>query len=317
MTSSDLGFWARTFGAVVSTPLTRSVTHVVADPQRRTSKVRQAARMAAQAAAQGRAASAVQIVDKGWLLASFSAWERAPEAPYRIVVDDEPLAVSVGDVGDRDVGGAAGVEKKPRLADLTIKDPKWALEDDDEDLIEDEEMLDELASPIEDIMADIGGDQWDQWDDELREFLEDDESDVGGDRAAPTSTPTPPDIMVTEHDDEPAGGRNKRKRDTADVEGASPRDPAAEPPLPVVVVEPESELQRRKKRAFERTSSLTQVANAAAEADADLEAGGRQTPLNSRRGGRDDEDDYDAAAMEREMLAAFEMDGEDDVKGDG
>ena len=303
---------------------------MVADPQRCTTKVRQAAQMAAQAAAAGRGATAVQIVDKGWLLASFSAWERAPEAPYRIVVDGEPLGASIGDVGDGDKDAVGTPDRKAgRPADLVIN-----VDGTDDDMLEDEEMLDELASPIEDIMANISGNQWDKWDDELRQFLDEDDSDTGSERAA--AVPTPPDVIVTEHEDDEDGsaGRNKRKREPADIDGGSPRDIAAVPDPPVaapVVVEPESELQRRKKRAFERTSSLTQVANADAPVDVDMGGGGQEADVVGGKkaaaeekapngkgvhDGEDDED-YDAAAMEAEMLAAFEMEGEDDVKGDG
>jgi RNA polymerase II subunit A-like phosphatase len=266
--------------------------------------------MVAQAAAAGQGAKGVQIVDKGWLYASFSKWERAPEGPYRIVVDDEPLDAPIADVGDGD--------KPARPAGLVIK-----VEALDE--LEDKEMLDGLASPIEEIVADIGGEtgeKWDDWDAELEEFLLEEDTASEHDSAPAT----PPGIVVTEpegEEDAAAAGRNKRKREPADVEGETPPDSAAVAAPPAPVPAPESELQRRKKRAFERTSSLTQVANAAGPADdgmsAGEEAGGKKKVPNGK-GVRDDDeggDGYDAAAMEAEMLAAFEMDGEDDVKGDG
>ena len=68
--------WARSFGARVSPQLTTSTTHVVAHKERRTSKVRQAARH-----------PEIKIVTTGWLLECFTHWELVDVAPHSISVD--------------------------------------------------------------------------------------------------------------------------------------------------------------------------------------------------------------------------------------
>ncbi|KAK3110853.1 CTD phosphatase Fcp1, partial [Teratosphaeriaceae sp. CCFEE 6253] len=72
--SHDLAVWATSFGATVGEHLTRRTTHLIASPERRTAKVRQAAKRG------GR----VRIVSQNWLYACFSQWQRAEEEHYLI-----------------------------------------------------------------------------------------------------------------------------------------------------------------------------------------------------------------------------------------
>ncbi|KAF2862268.1 hypothetical protein K470DRAFT_281109 [Piedraia hortae CBS 480.64] len=66
---------ATSFGAEVDTQLSSKTTHVIAIPERKTSKVRQAAR------------KGIEIVGPRWLLDCISAWKKLDEAPYRIHED--------------------------------------------------------------------------------------------------------------------------------------------------------------------------------------------------------------------------------------
>ena len=72
--SHDIAVWARSFGATVSENISRRTTHVIASPERRTAKVRQAVKRG------GR----IAIVNQNWLYACFSQWRRVEVDPYRI-----------------------------------------------------------------------------------------------------------------------------------------------------------------------------------------------------------------------------------------
>src|SRR5690349_16873692 len=73
---SDLGIWAQSFGATVSPSLTKSTTHVIAHKDRRTSKVRQAAKY-----------PDIKIVTTQWLFQCFAQWKKIEETPYLIEAD--------------------------------------------------------------------------------------------------------------------------------------------------------------------------------------------------------------------------------------
>ncbi|KAF2487463.1 hypothetical protein BDY17DRAFT_274272 [Neohortaea acidophila] len=70
----DTAIWAKSFGASISENITKRTTHVIASPERRTAKVRQAAKK------KGR----IAIVSQAWLYACFTQWRRVDEEPYRI-----------------------------------------------------------------------------------------------------------------------------------------------------------------------------------------------------------------------------------------
>ncbi|KAK4937311.1 CTD phosphatase Fcp1, partial [Elasticomyces elasticus] len=76
----DLGIWAKSFGATITENITKRTTHVVASPQRRTAKVRQAAKRP----------DKIKIVTQQWLYECFSRWKHEDERPYR--VHDEAAA---------------------------------------------------------------------------------------------------------------------------------------------------------------------------------------------------------------------------------
>ncbi|KAK5725396.1 CTD phosphatase Fcp1 [Elasticomyces elasticus] len=72
--SHDLSVWARSFGATISENIGKKTTHLIASPDRRTAKVRQAMKK------RGR----VEVVNQNWLYACFSQWKRVGVEPYRI-----------------------------------------------------------------------------------------------------------------------------------------------------------------------------------------------------------------------------------------
>ncbi|EME42476.1 hypothetical protein DOTSEDRAFT_73343 [Dothistroma septosporum NZE10] len=75
--SHDMAVWARSFGAKVSENIGKKTTHIIASPERRTAKVRQAAKKG----------NRIAIVGQGWLFECFSQWKRLDENPYRIHSD--------------------------------------------------------------------------------------------------------------------------------------------------------------------------------------------------------------------------------------
>ncbi|OSS44348.1 hypothetical protein B5807_11097 [Epicoccum nigrum] len=74
--TSDFALWIKSFGAEVSTSVNRRTTHVIANPDRKTTKVKRAARY-----------DNVKIVNPEWMFQSCSRWERVDETPYLIEVD--------------------------------------------------------------------------------------------------------------------------------------------------------------------------------------------------------------------------------------
>lgn len=80
---ADISQWAKSFGARISTKVTRDTTHVVA-AKAGTAKVKQAVRR-----------GNIQIVQADWLRHSLSRWERLDEAPY--LIDTSGLRLHRGD----------------------------------------------------------------------------------------------------------------------------------------------------------------------------------------------------------------------------
>jgi RNA polymerase II subunit A C-terminal domain phosphatase len=286
---SDIGTWARTFGAKVSPHLTKATTHVVADRDRRTSKVRQAARI-----------PGIRIVDKMWLFECFSRWLRVDEDAFLIPVEDDLRSLPVSGLRS---------EEGEELAVRTNQNGAHAVEEDNEE----NDLEDLPESPVEEIVGDLN---WDDFDDEMNEFLDSegtsdfDESDQADDDEDVENN-IPKDISSTTA----TNGTRKRK-----LSAASLVDDAADESKHTGG----SRLEQRKKRAFERTSSLTNVANAA-EQSSGLPSPEATTGEEGDDGGvvaavgkdvTEDQDD-DGGEMEREMLAAFADDDYDEGDGGG
>ncbi|KXT01669.1 hypothetical protein AC578_2789 [Pseudocercospora eumusae] len=276
--SHDTAVWAKSFGATVSENITKKTTHVIASPERRTAKVRQAAKKS------GR----IAIVSQHWLHACFAQWKKVEENPYRIHSDapangtaglpdsfegheyqlseSDEDAAQTEDETDADTpnGNANG---------LTLDIPT-DVDTDSEEWLKHAPTLDRQdSSPTQEEAPD----KWDDYDAEFEEYmdgedLDTDAEDSQSDRTDDAGNPeTPP-------------GHRKRKSGDRDIENESDAEG--------------SRLQKRKKEAIERTSSLT---NLVKQDGTTLTATGDDAEADND----DDEDDLDleaalAAEMERQ-----------------
>jgi len=251
--SSDLGRWAQSFGAIINMDVHKNTTHVIASKARRTAKVQVAARN-----------PAIKIVTTNWLFDCVSQWKRLPEEPYLIPVESKHKEVTRGvspvfqeppngdlSSSEEEAGGLTDGEKAPSLK-LNIGD----LPDVDE---EQEEQAGSV-SPADQVTDD----QWAAMAAEIEEGLSDTED---GD---------------TDADDDESDGstssvqsNKKRKRGTGAVETAPAASSDGEGGQPSINgTDSGSRLQQRKRRAMERTSSLTKVAQVA-------QSGVPMTPKNT------------------------------------
>ena len=272
--SHDTALWAKSFGATVSENITKRTTHVVASPERRTAKVRAAAKKG------GR----IAIVSQAWLFACFSQWERVDEDKYRIH-SDAPINGAAG-LPDSFEGKddlmlsssdeeAAATEDEMEISTNTPNGVRVALvlDTDVEDLEKFKPTNDrEDGSPT----ADESPDNWGDINDELRDFLgSDDESDAESVKSEVESLKTP-------------SSQRKRKHDVLEeaVENAEQPTEGDEG----------STLQKRKKQALARSSSLTQMAHAPSSTTS-TPAAATEDP----GGGGDGEDDDLEALLMAEM----------------
>ncbi|EME80925.1 uncharacterized protein MYCFIDRAFT_115122, partial [Pseudocercospora fijiensis CIRAD86] len=208
--SHDTAVWAKSFGATVSENITKKTTHVIASPERRTAKVRQAAKKS------GR----IAIVSQHWLHACFAQWKKVDENMYRIH-------------SDAPANGTAGLPD-------SFEGHEYQLSESDEDAAQTEDETDAetpngnangltIAIPTD---MDTDSEEWLKHAptlDRQDSNAEDSQSDRTDD--ADTSE-TPP---------------SHRKRKSGDRNGENESDAEG------------SRLQKRKKEAIERTSSLTNL----------------------------------------------------------
>lgn len=274
--SHDTALWAKSFGATVSENITRRTTHVVASPERRTAKVRAAAKKG------GR----IAIVSQAWLFACFSHWAKVNEDIYRIH-------------SDAPTNGAAGLpdsfEGKDELVLSSSDEEAAATEDETESgtntpngvrggltLDTDSEDLEKFMPSMERAdsspTAEENPDNWGDINDELREFMgSDDESDVESVQSETLKTPP---------------SQRKRKRD------AEENDPDGEDNGAQPKEDDGSTLQKRKKQALARSSSLTQMANVPSSNGSTPAAAQTEDPgggVAEEEGG--EEDDLEAMLM--------------------
>ncbi|KAF9733094.1 hypothetical protein PMIN06_004697 [Paraphaeosphaeria minitans] len=80
--TSDFALWVKSFGAQISLNVDKRTTHVIANPYRKTSKVKKAARILHDG-------GNIQIVTIQWMTACCTRWQHVEEEPYYINVDDE------------------------------------------------------------------------------------------------------------------------------------------------------------------------------------------------------------------------------------
>ncbi|KAF1816313.1 hypothetical protein P152DRAFT_463921 [Eremomyces bilateralis CBS 781.70] len=291
--NSDLGLWARSFGATISTQLTSSVTHVVASKLRRTAKVKQAARM-----------RRVRIVTTGWLLECFSAWQKVSEEPYLIEVEPDdhssPVRSRTANVSfDTTVDDGMLLSESEGTAGDENEDP----EGDDDDF--------ELKSPVE-----IDAANWEEMNGELEEFLgsEGDTTDQDDDDDDDDDDMT--DIEGRNENGDLMASARKRKRATSTGDADTESDDSeadVRKSQPFATVNGMSQLQRRKRRALERVSSLSNVTNAdVREAsgllspEATVASGNEKDGRGEERGGVVEDDDDDDDGLEAELLAELQ-----------
>lgn len=288
--NSDIALWARTFGAQIFENITKRTTHVIA-ARNRTAKVRQAARR-----------RKIKIVTTQWLFDSISQWQRVDEDSYLIPVHPEdrgePTSSLTGSSTPKD-----GVYYDAKVDDSTIlssseedagvptddeADPSTGLRIRTDDIVDDPEGV--MPSLFEDEQSPVGGtnEDWDQMKDELADFLGSDAEDSDGDSVASDSGAS---MRSSKSNISPGG----TKRKWEEVEASDSDDRAAEVNGDTGDTgEMESEgaskdrarssLEKRVKKAYSRSTSLTNVATVASTPD---QSSSLPTPENT---GEDDED---------------------------
>ncbi|KZL82419.1 fcp1-like phosphatase [Colletotrichum incanum] len=225
---SEIGIQAMSFGAQISTRVSKKVTHLVISTSRpRTQKVRQAARI-----------PSIKIVSQNWLSDCLSQWQHVDETPYLVEVhpadrrhhaaSETTDADTVSDVDGDDLS-------RPHLTIIDETGEHRILEEDDDASDEDDgdqdgdddnlmpDFEDGQTSPIDDLKTF----DWEGVDDEMKEFLgsDDDSSDADTEsRSGDTEAGDEPPPSSQDSANSVTGGGTKRKAmddDTASDEGGS------------------------------------------------------------------------------------------------
>jgi RNA polymerase II subunit A-like phosphatase len=298
----DTAIWAKSFGATVSENITKKTTHVIASPERRTAKVRLAAKKG------GR----ISIVNSGWLFACFSQWSKVDEGPYRIHSDapanGQPALPDSFE--DKELGTLSASDEEAALTEAEAEDEGGREVTNGThlslDIDTDEEELAKYApqdgredgSPTEEQRPD----DWDSIDAELADFIGD--SDVE-DSDAPDASESESESDAGKNTANSTPSSNKRKRDAT----ANDVPPTSDP-------EEGSRLQKRKKEALSRTTSLT---NMASVTGGTVSAVGPSEPakLDGVDEAEDEEEDEDDADLEAALAAEMEKDEDDGGEADG
>lgn len=296
--SSEWAVWAKSFGAHISEYINKRTTHVVAARSRRTQKVRQAARH-----------SHIKIVTTDWLRECCVKWARMSETPHLIHVEPD----------ERGLHGSHQGSPLDELEDSNILsssedsgtvDAELDELGEGDDLNPDEEELDGVLPSMELEDKNLTMDEKDRQEmmDELAEFL--------GDSDTEEETSEPSDPEGSESDASVATTKNgvgakKRKRRPESAENSGEESDSNATDVGV-----ESKLQRRKKRAFERVSSLTNVSTA--DHSSGLPSPDTTGPEEGVEGDAHeaDADEDDDDALEAELLAQFEKDDDEEDEGE-
>lgn len=284
----DTAVWAKSFGATVEQNVSKRTTHVIASPDRRTMKVKQAVK-------RGR----IAIVSQPWLFACFTQWQKVDEKPYRIHTEETNGSTSPAlpdsfdknelllSESDEEAAKTEDEAETPSGNNTPNGLPPLNTDTDMEEL--------EQHSPTGESPTETEGAQdWEGINDELAEFLgsdADDDSDTESVRSERSGLRTPP-------------SQRKRKRDALDdgvmTDGESDTDGT----------DSGSRLQQRKKKATARTTSLAQVSKVPSSHGSTPRAvqsedpgGGGEDGGDDGAGEIDEEDDLEAqlaAALEGE-----------------
>ncbi|KAG9981538.1 hypothetical protein KCU98_g7397, partial [Aureobasidium melanogenum] len=285
----DFAIWAKSFGATVTENITKRTSHVVASPLRKTAKVRQAAKRS----------DKIKIVSQDWLFACLVQWRKVDETRFRLHADlenepNEPAANGQGSPFD-------GPDQKVQLLSSSDEEAAVTEEEDaaetdgtgnDTDAQEQAELERHMPSlPREASSMETSADIAD-WDAELEEFLGDEldsESEAGNNQSDTDDTELLP------------SSARKRKRDE-DGQSTDNDDESDSSQMG------SSRLERRKKKALARTTSLVSVSAVddaqRVKAEAQTSAPQQDTPADIV-----EEDDDLEAQMEAEMLRQAEEEG--------
>jgi len=108
---SDYALWIKSFGAEVATSVNRRTTHVIANPDRKTTKVKKAARY-----------PQIKIVNPEWMFQCCTRWEHVDEKPYMIEIDPAERGGSpFGELEDESID-ATGDEEPEEPAESPMLD---------------------------------------------------------------------------------------------------------------------------------------------------------------------------------------------------
>ena len=149
ISSSDLALWVKSFGAEVAVDVNRHTTHVIANPDRKTTKVKKATRY-----------PRVKIVNAEWMLQCCTQWQHVDETPYLIEIDAADREGSPHGDSDGSDGEATGEEgvtvQVDDLVQLDMSAEKWqSLEDEFQDFMnESDDSDDNSNSDTESVRSD-------------------------------------------------------------------------------------------------------------------------------------------------------------------
>jgi len=295
--NSDIALWAKNFGAQVFENISKRTTHVIA-ARNRTAKVRQAARR-----------KKIKIVTTQWLFDSISQWQRIDEEPYLIPVHPEdrgePTSSLPGSSSSKE-----GVYYDAKVDDNTIlssseEDGNLPTEDEADPTvavpnhiptplhIRTDDIMDDSEGVIpdfEDDQSPVGGtnEDWNQMKDELADFLGSDAEDSDGDSVASESSSKSTKKLS------PGQKRKFEEVDASDsLLGAQVNVNSGTSPAPGSDRSKQSSLEKRVKRAYQRSTSLTKVDTVASTADRDHLSG---LPSTQETAGEDDGREADLAS---------------------
>lgn len=314
----DIGIWAKSFGAKLNENITKRTTHVVASPERRTAKVRQAAKRG------GR----VQIVNQNWLYACFSAWQRVDEGPYRIHTDATIGGGKAGELPD-EVRGANGeqmLSSSDEEAAATEDETGGETDSEKERIAANGGLRLEVDTDLEDLQQyapsterkdsspteQENEEDWGDISKELEEFMGSDKDDLSDTESVRTDSSVPSDTTRT-----PTSQR-KRKRDAL---GSTPENGSEGGESGESESEAEgSRLQKRKKEALGRTTSLTNVQSVVSSKTATPQAvqedpSGKNTSTGGGDKNGDGEEDVWDGEDDLEAQLEAEMSRQDDDNG--
>ncbi|KAK0644826.1 RNA polymerase II subunit A C-terminal domain phosphatase [Lasiodiplodia hormozganensis] len=298
--NSEYAVWAKSFGAKVSEVINRKTTHVVAARNRRTQKVRQAARH-----------PQIKIVTVDWLKECFVKWQRAPEGPHIIHVEPDergPHASQGSPFDELDEGTVMSSSEEDAVNAETDLD-----ELGEDDTASDDDELDEMmpTSPVDEQNLRLDDTDREELEKELAEFL--DESDTDGE-AGDKSDGFESDASVRSETSVKTLHK-KRKRNAESTDNSETSDSDSNMTDDGTVSVAGSKLQRRKKRALERVTSLTNVAIVehssglpSPDTTGPEEGQGEEDASKLNQAEADEDDD----ALEAELLAEFEKDDDEE-----